>query len=196
MCGASNIVNTQNAELLAKARNGDLEAFAAVFEELRPMVHAVATRLIGPDEADDVVMETYLKAWQGLGTFRGGSGLSTWIYRITRNCALDMIRRRGVRQRRAVSADEAGPGGLDSVPDSRQQGPDAQLAARELRGSIEWALGQVPDHHRVALELRHMEGLSYSEIAAATGVSIGTVMSRLFNGRRRLQRLLACEVQP
>jgi len=87
-------VDRHQAEQLERARKGDVEAFAEVFEALRPLVFSVANRLVGPNDAEDVVMETYLKAWQGLPRFRGKSSLKTWLYRISRNCSLDFIRSR------------------------------------------------------------------------------------------------------
>ena len=72
-------MTAEERELIARARRGDNEAFARMFEQLRPMVFSVACRLVGPDDANDVVMETYLKAWKSLPKFRWGSSLSTWV---------------------------------------------------------------------------------------------------------------------
>jgi RNA polymerase sigma-70 factor (ECF subfamily) len=186
-------MNQASVELLDRARAGDAEAFASVFEALRPVVFAVACRLVGPDDANDVVMDAYLKAWQSLPGFRGGSSLRTWLYRITRNCALDRLRRR-TRERAWVVHDEEG-GGPPDVPDPGEPGPDARLEQAEERTLVRTAMAQLSQEHRVALELRYADGLSYAELAAATGVSIGTVMSRLFHAKRRLSRIIRGETK-
>lgn len=168
-----------------------MDAFAGLFEGLRPIVYAVACRLVGPDDAEDVVMETYLKAWQAIPQFAGRSKLKTWLYRIARNCALDLIRRRSSRKELSATADDDGRDMFENTADAGQRGPDEEAEATEVREAVEQALSELPEFHRATLELRLSDGLSYAEIASATGVSIGTVMSRIFNGKRKLRRLLA-----
>ena len=175
---------------MERARKGDVEAFAAVFEDLRPLVFSVANRLVGPNDAEDVVMEAYLKAWQGLPRFRGKSSLKTWLYRITRNCGLDLIRSRQRRKERVISEQEEGRGAWENVADNRTAAPDRAAEADDTAGVVRAALKQLPEEHRTTLLLRFSDGLSYAEIAAATGTSIGTVMSRLFYGKRKLRNLV------
>jgi RNA polymerase sigma-70 factor (ECF subfamily) len=180
--------------LLDRARQGDADAFAAVFEDLRPAVFAVASRLVGPVDANDVVMDTYLKAWQSLPGFRGQSSLKSWLYRIARNCALDCLRRQK-REGQHVVADPD-DAAARSVADERQVPPDRQLESEETRASVQEGLARLSAEHRLILELRYADGLSYAELASATGVSIGTVMSRLFHAKRRLRRVLSDDVAP
>jgi RNA polymerase sigma-70 factor (ECF subfamily) len=97
----------ESAARLAAAGKGDMEAFAALFEELRPMVYEVACRLVGPSDADDVVMETYLKAWRAIPRFNRRAALKTWLYRVTYNCALDFLRSRQRRRDRIQPLDGA-----------------------------------------------------------------------------------------
>lgn len=167
-----------------------MDAFLALFEESRPTVHAVAWRLVGPDEAEDMVMETYLRAWKSVPGFTGRSSVRTWLCRIAHNCSVDWLRkRRHVVQPLEAEEDEGGKG--FQFADPRQREPSALLAGAELQAAIDSALETVSAEHRAVLLLRFSDGLSYAEIAAATGVSIGTVMSRLFNGRRKLLKALA-----
>ncbi|NOY83027.1 MAG: sigma-70 family RNA polymerase sigma factor [Kiritimatiellaeota bacterium] len=183
----------EQQELLARARQGDVDAFAVLFEAMRPLMHRVAYRLVGPNDCDDVVMETYIKAWRALSEFGGRSTLATWTCRIARNCAYDLLRRRGRREVREQSLDEPLEEGRDrseEVPDPRARTPAEAAAADDLRGAIQAALDRLHEVHRTTFLLREVDGLSYREIAAATGVRIGTVMSRLFYARRRLRRLL------
>lgn len=175
-------------EKLRAARGGSVEAFAELFEAFRPVVYSVALRLVGPAEADDVVMDTYLKAWKALPGFSARAALKTWLFRITYNCAHDHIRTRLRRREEPLPEYEDGePVGL---PTGKETGPDQLVMHTELGRRIEEAMNQLPPVMRTTLLLRFADDLSYQEIAAATGVSIGTVMSRIFNGRRRLQALL------
>ena len=175
---------------LERARNGDAEAFALAFEEHRPTVFAVATRLVGPDEADDVTMETFLRAWRAIGRFNGRSSLKSWLYRIAYNCAIDAIRKR--KRNREVYPDtgEQGESTLERMVDQDAEQPSEQLELDELGSQLNSALQRLSEAHRTALLLRYSDGLSYGEIAAATGVALGTVMSRLFNAKRRLRQVL------
>lgn len=178
-----------SARLLDLARSGDVDAFAELFEGMRSTLFSVASRLVGPVEADDVVMETYLKSWQAIPRFSGRSSLKTWLYRIAHNCALDSIRSRQRRKEQSLPAGDpdAGPA-REPVDDG--VGPDEVAARMELVEEVRQALSMLSPDHAVALQLRYTDGLTYAEIAAATGVSLGTVMSRLFNAKRRLRTIV------
>lgn len=176
--------------LLQEAKAGSVDAFAELFEALRPVLYGVAYRVVGPDDADDAVMETYLKAWRALPRFSERSSLKTWLFRIAHNCALDIIRGRSRRRERILPEDEHDSRGIADLEDKRQATPAELLARNEQAGVIRKAVERLDDRHRETLLLRFADGLSYAEIAAATDVSIGTVMSRLFNARRKLRRLM------
>ena len=179
-----------SAELLERARKGDVDAFLALFEESRPTIHAVAWRLVGPDEAEDMVMETYLRAWKSVPGFTGRSSVRTWLCRIAHNCSVDWLRKRRHVVQPLEAEDDEGEKGV-RFADPRQREPSELMAGAELQETINSALETVSAEHRAVLLLRFSDGLSYAAIAAATGVSIGTVMSRLFNGRRKLLKALA-----
>jgi RNA polymerase sigma-70 factor (ECF subfamily) len=181
---------------LQRAQNGDAEAFAELFEPLRRLAYSVSVRFVGASEAEDVVMDAYLKAWQALPGFRGRD-LKSWLLRITRNTALDRIRRQA--RRPTVSLDAGRPSDSETnrsgavtrdVEDENAITPDDRLARNEDIGGVKAALALLPELYRISLLLRYADGLSYSEIAVATDVAVGTVMSRLHNGKRRLKRLL------
>lgn len=192
MSQPSNVVADSVETLVGKAQQGDMDAFAVVFEGLRMDVFKVAYRLVGADDANDIVMDAFLKAWQAIPRFGGRSSLRTWLYRITYNCAIDYLRS---RQRRGEESLAAGTedGRPRDVEDESSRRPDEIMAGRELAEEMSSALSLLPYEHRVTLELRYSDGLSYLEIASATGVSVGTVMSRLFNGKRKLRRILETE---
>lgn len=178
---------TQN--LIDRARHGDSEAFLAIFEDARPMVFSVAYRIVGANDAEDVTMDTYLRAWKAMPGFSGHADVRTWICRIAHNCAVDYLRKQCQPAAGPTAADptDVDPGRL---PDSSQRSPCDLAAATETQSLVQAALDRLAPEHRTTLLLRLADGLSYAEIAAATGVPLGTVMSRLFNGRRRLRRVL------
>jgi RNA polymerase sigma-70 factor (ECF subfamily) len=134
-------------------------------------------------DADDVVQEAYLRAYQFFDNFHGSDGRS-WLLRIVRNTCYTWLEKNRSREP-VVAFDEtqhaAGPPG---------SAPEAPLIAREDRELLRRALAELPEEFREAIVLRELEGLSYKEIAAVTGAPIGTVMSRLARGRERLQEAL------
>ncbi len=172
------------------AKSGDVDAFAELFEVLRPATTAVAYRLVGPNDADDVVMDTYLKAWKALPRFNERSSLKTWLYRIAHNCAMDYLRARGRRLERIMPQDEVDDRDIGELEDQKASLPSASIEKDEMVTAVRGALAEMDEMHRVVLELRFMDDLSYADIAAAMDVSIGTVMSRLFNAKRKLQRIM------
>ncbi len=182
-----------NGDWLRRAQNGDAEAFAQVFESLRGTVFAVAARLVGPDDAEDVTMETFLRAWQGVSQFNGRSSLKSWLYRIAHNCAIDAIRKRKRQREIHPEHDAEGRDRMEAVADEAVEHPASGLERDEDREVLDRALQALPEEHRLILLLRYSEGLSYGEIAAAAGLPIGTVMSRLFNGKRKLKQHLRAE---
>jgi RNA polymerase sigma-70 factor (ECF subfamily) len=180
-------------DLLKRAQSGDMDAFAELFEGVRPMVFSVALRLAGPDGAEDVVMETFLKAWQALPRFRAGSSLRTWLFRIARNCGIDAVRSRQRYDRRIVRASDAENEKVETVRDEQQRSAAEEAERNDLAEKVTRTMAGLSEEHRVTLLLRFADDLSYAEIAAATGVSIGTVMSRLFNAKRKLRSLLEAD---
>lgn len=178
-------------ELLERAKRGDIDAFAGLFEPMRAKVFAVACRMVGLQDAEDVVMDTFLRAWKAIPGFRGESSLQTWVIRIARNRALDTIRSRR-HQPEAVSLDDDRDGNpFPAAFDPGQPLPDEIAADREMADLARVALARIDEAHRAVLVLRYVDGLQYGEIAAALNIRIGTVMSRLFHGRRKWKAAMA-----
>jgi RNA polymerase sigma-70 factor (ECF subfamily) len=177
-------------EHIQRAQDGDAEAFAVVFEFYRKTVYAIAYRIVGADDADDVVMETYLKSWKAIPTFNRRSTFKTWLYRVTHNCSLDFLRARKRRRARVMPEDDRDERGIQDLEDSSAQSPDELLTRSETASVIREAMAELAEPYKSTLYLRFADGLAYADIAAATDVSIGTVMSRIFYGRRKLQKLI------
>ena len=171
-----------------RLRAGDGQALREVVDAFSERITAVVAGMIRDrDAVDDVVHETFVKAFFRIGSFHGGSSLYTWLYRVAINAAKDHAKRR--RRRPAIALDDAGPAGT-SLP-----APDApeieRLERRETRLRVRAAIQSLPPKFRAVLVLREIEGLRYEEIAAILDVSQGTVESRLFRARRRMQIRLA-----
>ena len=174
---------------VADARTGDTRAFEVLVIRYQTRLVNYAAALIGDSgAAEDVAQEAFVRAWRGLGRFRGESSFRTWLYRIATNVARTHRERRG-RQSEIVGRsldDETGAPAAGEVP-SAEAGVEASLATRE---AIDRALAELPEELRLAVVLRDVEGLDYKEIAGVTGAPIGTVESRIFRARRRLRTLL------
>lgn len=160
--------------------------FDEVFTEHHSRVHGLVRRLISdPDLADDVVQETFLRAWRALPRFRGEAAVSTWLHRIAVNTALT-ARRKASRVRTA---------GMDDVEEpAAQPTPDADPERRgevlDLRDRLEAALAQLPPGHRAVVVLKDVEGWSHSEIANRLGISEAAAKVRLHRAHRRLAQEL------
>jgi RNA polymerase sigma-70 factor (ECF subfamily) len=187
-----NVMNYEMDEsLLRRAQQGDMEAFATLFEPLRATALTVAARYVGRSDAEDVVMNAFLKAWQGVPSMRGRN-LKGWLLQIVRHCALDIIRKRQRHPHQTLDAPYVtdGPTREQQIDDPTADSPGELAARHDDTHRVQLALGELPALYRISLLLRYADGLGYSEIAEATGVSIGTVMSRLHNGKRILRKQL------
>lgn len=167
------------------ARNGDTEAFDELVRLTYGDVFKLAVRLTGNEaDANDVVQDTYVRAFRGLRRFRGDAQFSTWLYRIASNCASTFTARRSRLRHHSLAEAEEVP---ETDPD---QDPTLQAEASTLRASLERALEQLPHRLRAVMELRHLEDLSHREIAERLGISESATKVRLHRARNTLRRLL------
>jgi RNA polymerase sigma-70 factor (ECF subfamily) len=176
--------------LLAEIARGDHGAEREFFERHRQRAYRTAYRLLG-NEADalDATSDSFVKAFKSARAFRGESSARTWFYRIVVNTSLDLRRAR----RRTVSLDAGGDeeGSLGDSVASGEEGPVETAARSETSGAIAAAIARLDEKHRPVFVLAAIEEMSYREIAETLGISIGTVMSRLFYARKYLQKSLA-----
>jgi RNA polymerase sigma-70 factor (ECF subfamily) len=195
-------MEADDLSLVASARAGDDEAFRALVVRYQRKVYAVALGIVkDPDTAWDVAQEAFVRVHEHLAEFKGESAFSTWVFRITTHLGIDAVRRErtglkdDVDDVREADLTDAGEGIL-----STGLGTDPQAGAlrRELVGKIEEALAALPEKHRTILVLREIEGLSYEELAERLGIHKGTVMSRLFHARKKMQAALRhyAELEP
>lgn len=183
--------------LVARAKEGDRAAFGILLRRYERRVFAVANAVLrNPEDARDVCQDAFWKAHNALATFDGQARFFTWMYRITVNLSIDYLRKRRGQKVEFDDARANGEGAADPTGLSpRRLGfdPGRALEDRELRGQLERALDQLSPAHRTVLLLREVEGLSYQEMADVVGCQIGTIMSRLFHARKKMQALLLAE---
>jgi RNA polymerase sigma-70 factor (ECF subfamily) len=183
---------SDDRELVERCQQGDLDAYGILVGRYRHKVYGLAFSMLrNEQDATDLSQEAFVRGWQGIRRFKKNSSFYTWIYRITTNLVIDVVRR---RDRRPTTAFEEGiePDTDPSVQKAPSTNPSPvdEAQRKELRGQIDAALLELSPEHRAVIQLREFEGLDYATIAKATGCSIGTVMSRLHYARRHLQKLL------
>lgn len=167
--------------LVQRAVLGDTSAYELLMTRHRQRLYGVCRRVTGNDEdAHDALQETLLLVWRRMGTFEERSAVSTWLYRIATNAALDQLRR---QRRDSVRMDELGSRASLSSPS-----PEGAVTSAV---TLDWALGRLPPQFRAAIVLRELVGLTYEEISDVRGIPINTVKTQISRGRQALRDVLA-----
>lgn len=179
-------MDVNEAQLISRCQQGDQEALEEIFNQYRQKVYRIAYGVVRQrEEALDIVQEVFIKLFRSIHQFKGKSRFYTYLYRMTMNTAIDHTRK--MKKAPSLSMDEEE--GFQFSDDAERR-PDRILDHKELEERVKWAMDQLSPDQKAALIFREVEGLSYQEIAEATGSSIGTVMSRLHYGRKKVQELL------
>ena len=180
-------LQADETELIRRAREGDAAAFGLLVERYQHRVVRVAMSVVhNQDDALELAQETFVRAYENLAKFESRSSLSTWLYRIAANLAIDFRRREG---RHTVLRGEEGEFELGRLPSERGNSY-AETARNELNQRLRGALAELTPEHRAVILLREVEGLSYDEIGDILQCPRGTVMSRLHYARNRLRSIL------
>lgn len=184
-------VEGDDVALVTASQAGDQDAFAILVQRHQRRVYNLVLRMLQqPEEAHEVTQETFLAAWQGLPSFRGQARFSTWLYRIAYNCALKQldIRKRDQALRQAIQGEHE-----DRLADQEEQ-VGAELETRDRQTVVRQHLANLPSKYRIVLILRHLQDLSYEEMAEILMMPIGTIKTHLFRARNLLkERLQAFE---
>lgn len=176
-------------ERVRRARSGDAEAFRGIVETYsRPLWRAAFRILDDGSAAEDAVQEAFLHAWRALDRFDEQAELSTWLYRITTNAAIDLRRERKRREARSGPI----PEDFDGQPTARSAAPDPHHSAfwREMAGHAQDAISELPEPERTAILLRHFEGCSTAEIARVLECGENAAKQTVFRAVRRVRALL------
>ena len=187
---------TDDLTLVKRVREGDQRAFKTLVERYQRKVYAVALGMLrNKEDSMDVSQEAFIKVYKYLDHFKGDSSFYTWLYRITVNICIDVIRKRNASKGEQVEFDEtvqmdATEANIGALGSRLGTNPQKAALRKELAEKIQEALEQVPEKHRAILLLREVEGMSYEDLARTLKVPKGTVMSRLFHARLKVQQIL------
>jgi RNA polymerase sigma-70 factor (ECF subfamily) len=179
---------TEGAAVLARARQGDSEAFRALVEQHSRSVFRLAFRMTrNEQDAEDVVQESFLRAYRQLGRFESRANFGTWLYRIVANCSVDLMRSKQARhdQVRGDSLDAAA-----ELPASDTPGPERLARSAEVERRVREALGALSPLERAAFTLRHYEGRSIDEISKTLGLGTSAAKHSVFRAVKKLRTAL------
>ena len=181
---------TEAAAVLDRARQGDSEAFRALVEQHSRSVFRLAFRMTGNEQdAEDVVQESFLRAYRQLGRFESRANFGTWLYRIVSNCSVDLMRSKQARhdQVRGDSLDERAM----ELPAADVPGPERMAQSAEIETRVQRALRELSPLERAAFTLRHYEGRSIEEISSALGLGTSAAKHSVFRAVKKLRVALA-----
>jgi RNA polymerase sigma-70 factor (ECF subfamily) len=173
--------------LVAASKKGDQDSFALLVQHHQRRVFNLVYRMLQEyEEANEVTQETFLAAWKGLPSFRGDARFSTWLYRIAYNCALKQL-----DQRKRDRAIQIGVQAEQIVANATcEQQVDAQLEAHSRQAMVHEQLSKLPAKYRIVLVLRHLQDMTYEEMAEILTTPIGTIKTHLFRARNLLKERL------
>lgn len=187
-------VDVSELDLVKQCQAGNTEAFDQLVTRYRTRVFAMIYNMVhNEQDAWDLAQDSFVKAWKSIGRFRGRSSFYTWIYRIVMNVTIDWLRKKqvkgaGAEFNDAIQLKEIEPASR-TLPKAAPL-PHERMEQSEIRARIDNAIAQLSPEHRAVILMKEIEEMQYHEIAEALDCSIGTVMSRLFYARKKLQNLL------
>jgi RNA polymerase sigma-70 factor (ECF subfamily) len=183
--------STDDRELLRKSSEGDHEAFRRLVEKHRETVFHVCLGFTHePSEAEDLAQDVFLQIYKNAGRFRGGSKVSTWVYRIAVNRSLNHLRKKRTHSwLQVLGWESGGEDPFERFP-AETNAPDDLLERKERRRILRDALHRLPENQRIAFTLHNVEGISYEEIASIMDCSLSAVESRLHRAKLNLKKYL------
>jgi RNA polymerase sigma-70 factor (ECF subfamily) len=188
---------TDDLTLVKRVKTGDQRAFKLLVERYQRKIYAVALGMVKDrEEALDISQEAFVKVYRYLDHFKGDSSFYTWLYRITANICIDALRKKAGARGEHVELDEAvqmdtSEANIGALGSRLGTNPQKSALRKELAQKIQEALATVPDKHRAILLLREVEGMSYEDLSRTLKIPKGTVMSRLFHARVKVQKILS-----
>jgi RNA polymerase sigma factor (sigma-70 family) len=179
-------------EIIRRAIEGDQRSCAEIVQRYRPQIFNLIVRMVRTrEEAEDLVQETFIKAFHSLPSFNAEYAFSTWLYKIAVNNCIDYFRKKRLKTTSIDTPIAAKDGDLTrEFPDEQAKGPDSGLIEEEHKNYIQAAIDSLPVKYREAIVLRHVNDKSYEEISEELGVPIGTVKVRIFRAREMLKKKL------
>jgi RNA polymerase sigma factor (sigma-70 family) len=183
----------EEKELVNRAQRGDLKSYDELVRRYQERIYATVYHMTANHEdANDLAQEAFVKAYQALKSFKGGSSFYTWLYRIAVNKTINFLKQRKNRQHMSLNdLDFNAEHNPDLVALISDKTPRREAGLNELQEKLNAALLKLSESHRLAVVLHDVQGQSHEEIAKVMNCNIGTVRSRLFYARQQLQALLA-----
>jgi len=183
----------EEAELVQRARKGDLAAYDQIVRRYQERVYATVYHMTSNHEdANDLTQEAFIKGYQALKSFKGGSSFYTWVYRIAVNKTINFLKQRKNRAQMSLNdLDFNAEHDPDLVALISDKNPRREAGLTELQEKLNEGMQKLSEPHRLVVTLHDVQGLSHEEIAKIMGCNIGTVRSRLFYARQQLQGFLA-----
>ncbi|MBQ4629075.1 MAG: sigma-70 family RNA polymerase sigma factor [Clostridia bacterium] len=176
---------------LEKLKTGDEQAFEAFIRENQTRVYRIALSLVhNPQDAEDIAQETFVKVYMSISSFNGQSAITTWMYRIVYNLAVDFLKKHGKRAKVTKTLDDPEDPELLILSDESFL-PEEAFEKKQMKRDLYEALKTLPDEQRELIELKDIHGFSYEEIVAMTSLKEGTLKSRLNRGRLALKNYLS-----
>ena len=184
----SRMPHDPDRQIIQEIRNGQPRRFAVLVDRHKDRALTLAVRMVGNrEEAEELVQDSFVRAFRSLDDFRGDARFGTWFYRIVYNVCMT-----GVMRKKELLSDA----GEDFADVAAPEGdPLSQLEEAELQAILAEAIGRLPGQQRAALTLFYVQDLTYEEIAGVTGQPMGTVKTHLFRGRERLRRIVLQQMQ-
>jgi RNA polymerase sigma-70 factor (ECF subfamily) len=184
------LMEVSDSVAVAQARAGDSNAFRVLVERHSRNLFRLAYRMTGHQEdAEDIVQETFLRAYRQLSKFDERAGFGTWLYRIAANCSLDLIRARKRRREEQAAGEADTPDPIQSMPDAAPA-PDRLAMSGEVERRVARALDELSEMERTAFVLRHYEGLCIDDISRTLGVEPNAAKHSIFRAVHKLRRAL------
>jgi RNA polymerase sigma factor RpoE len=184
---------SDDVELVKRAQGGDLAAYDELVRRYQERVYATVYHMTSNHEdANDIAQEAFIKGYQALKSFKGGSSFYTWVYRIAVNKTINFLKQRKNRVHMSLNdLDFNAEHDPDLVALISDKTPRREVNLTELQEKLNAGMQKLSEHHRMVVTLHDVQGLSHEEIAEIMGCNIGTVRSRLFYARQQLQAYLS-----
>lgn len=183
------IDHVDDEAIIRRCQQQDSEAFRWLIDRYQARIFSYVARMLrNREEAEDVTLDVFVKAFRAIKRFDGRSGMATWLLAIATNLCVDRIRYR--RRRVEQVSFEAFDPGHRLEPKDATWDPESTAVASDLGCALESAVGELSPNHRAVVLMHDVEGLNYQDISSALGIPLGTVKSRLFLARRQLRAAL------
>lgn len=180
----------KDEELVKRVKSGDIEAFEKIISTYQSKVFSIISHMIrNANEIEDIAQEVFIKIYKNINKFQGNSSLYTWIYKITVNLCLDIIR----KKKEVIYLDEKiklNDGEVELQLPSDEKNQEEIYEEKELKEKLRKCIDKLPDKQKVMIILRDIKGMSYEEISEITNIKLGTVKSQINRARLKLKSLL------